>query len=170
MTAQMTTWSVKLSICIQWSGSRVLKEPGSLFPLMGSLHSLRSAVNHQLRLSILWNILLKDMQMMSLWYQFILQIIDLKAADLDLTLNHLNGFLLCFDGTKLFREVCHYLTAQSHLSKKGRPNCWGNWLMFLPVPQRKLRASKFWAILLTLQQLTHSQLEQSISYGFIETI
>jgi len=43
----MKMWSVKFSINIQWSGSRVLKEPGSLFSLMGSMHSLKSAVNHQ---------------------------------------------------------------------------------------------------------------------------
>ena len=33
----MKMWSGKISIYIQWSGNRVLKEPRSLFSLMGSL-------------------------------------------------------------------------------------------------------------------------------------
>ena len=43
----MKMWSGKFSIYIQWSGNRVLKEPRSLFSLMGSLHLLKSAVNYQ---------------------------------------------------------------------------------------------------------------------------
>ena len=100
---------------------------------------------------------------MSLWYPVILMFINLYYKQLNWKqqiwiwlLNNLNVFLFCLMAPKLFREACLFMMAQPDLSQKNRPNFWGNWLMLLLVPLRKLWVSKRWPILLTFLQATDS--------------
>jgi len=141
------------------------------FPLMGNQHSPRSVVNHlAVKVAHSMEHSLKgyadDVTLISIcitnnWPESSRFGFDFKPS---------KWISFLFDGTKLFREVCHYLTAQSHLSKRA-------YIIFgvidwcFSASATKKTASK--QILSHLTDITATDslpIGGKISYGFTETI